>query len=134
MRVQRAWKVVGAGHQAQIEQLQLGLAELNRRIAEVEKAQSKVQTAECLKIRATDLAWQIDQLRCAIATEQLACKSPDGSRADCSRAKQEPQRCGGQASPGMSLHQDDAHALCTVAPNVFGRSAFFVRSQFPDEE
>ena len=72
MRAQRTWKVVGAGHQAQIEQLQLGLAELNKRIAEVEKARSEVQTAESLKVRATALAWQIDQIRCAIATEQLA--------------------------------------------------------------
>ena len=72
MRAQRTWKVVGAGHQAQIEQLQLGLAEHNKRIAEVEKARSEVQTAESLKVRATALAWQIDQIRCAIATEQLA--------------------------------------------------------------
>ena len=72
MRAQRTWKVVSAGHQAQIEQLQLGLAELNKRIAEVEKARSEVQTVESLKVRATALAWQIDQIRCAIATEQLA--------------------------------------------------------------
>jgi hypothetical protein len=72
VRAQRTWKVVGAGHQAQIEQLQLGLAELNKRIAEVEKAQSEVQTVENLRVRATTLACQIDQIRCEFATEQLA--------------------------------------------------------------
>lgn len=72
MRAQRVWKVVDADQRAQIEQLQLELADFNKRIAEVEKAHVEIQAVESLKVRAIELARQIDQVRCTIASEQLA--------------------------------------------------------------
>jgi uncharacterized coiled-coil DUF342 family protein len=59
-------------HHAQIEQLYLELAEFNRRIAGLEKPQANTRTTEILKASAIVLAQQLDEVRCAVATENLA--------------------------------------------------------------
>jgi hypothetical protein len=72
MRAQRVWRVAGADHHAQIEELYLRLAALNERIAELEKIHPESSTPESLKASALLLSRQIDEVRCSIATEQLA--------------------------------------------------------------
>jgi hypothetical protein len=74
MRAQRVWKPVGVDkYNAEIERLQLELASLNKRIAELEQLRSQGSTIEALKASALMLSRQIDDLRSSIATEQLAC-------------------------------------------------------------
>jgi hypothetical protein len=72
MRAQRVWRVAGADHHAQIEQLHLELAAFNQRIAELETLHLESSMVEDLKANALLLSRQIDEVRCSIATEQLA--------------------------------------------------------------
>jgi len=73
MGVQRGWKRVGADpHHEEIERLHSELAAFNKRIAELEKGHDQSPMIETLKATATILSRQIDEVRCSIATEQLA--------------------------------------------------------------
>jgi hypothetical protein len=70
MRAQRTWKAVGANPQlTEIEQLHLELAAFNKRIAELEKIQTKSPIIGNLKASAIVLARQIDEVRCSLATK-----------------------------------------------------------------
>ena len=66
MRAQRAWKPIGsASHNAEMEQLHLQLASLNRRIEELEKSHPETSKIEALKVSALIVSRQIYELRCA---------------------------------------------------------------------
>jgi uncharacterized protein YydD (DUF2326 family) len=64
--------VAGTDYQAQIDRLHLQLAAFNTRIEELEKVHPENSRVESLKASAMMLARQIDDVRCSIATEQLA--------------------------------------------------------------
>ena len=64
MRAQRKiWKVVGAKHPSNIEQLQLDLAAINRCIEALEKADADPRDIEVLTTHALALAERIDEMR-----------------------------------------------------------------------
>ncbi|KWV49839.1 hypothetical protein AS156_15020 [Bradyrhizobium macuxiense] len=72
MRAQKAGEmIVGTDHRARIEQMQSELAALNKRLEEVEKTQADAQTLESLKQSAIRACKQIDEARCAMATDHL---------------------------------------------------------------
>ena len=71
MRAQRIWKQAEAVHGAEIEQLYFRLAEVNERLAELEKIHPPGEAVESLKASALSLTRQIDEVRCSIADEQL---------------------------------------------------------------
>jgi hypothetical protein len=63
MRAQRIWKVVGAKHPSNIEQLQLDLAAINQCIEVLEKADADPRGIEVLTTQALTLAERIDEMR-----------------------------------------------------------------------
>lgn len=65
-------KVASHSAQAEIDQLNLVLAAFNKRITELEKREADSPMIETLRASAILLARQIDELRCALATHQLA--------------------------------------------------------------
>jgi uncharacterized protein YydD (DUF2326 family) len=74
MRAQRVWRKLGADqHHAEIERLHLELAAFNKRIGELENAHAESSMIETLKATAILLSRQIDEVRCSLATEKLAC-------------------------------------------------------------
>jgi hypothetical protein len=72
MRAQRVWRRVGVDHHAEIERLHLELSAFNKRIAELEGINAEGPRIETLKATAILLSRQIDEVRCSLATEQLA--------------------------------------------------------------
>ena len=68
MPAQRVWKPIGA-NSAEIERLRLQLASFNERIEELEKQHPEASKIEALRASALLLARQIDEIRCASATE-----------------------------------------------------------------
>jgi uncharacterized protein YydD (DUF2326 family) len=72
MRAQRIWSVAGADYHAEIKRLHFELAAFNRRISELERTHSETPMIETLKATALLLSRQIDEVRCSLATEQLA--------------------------------------------------------------
>jgi hypothetical protein len=73
MKAQRVWRSHGA-HQndTEIEGLHLQLAAFNKQIAELEKGHAESSKIDALRVSALLLSRQIDELRCARATEELA--------------------------------------------------------------
>ena len=73
MRAQRVWRTLGVHkNDAEIERLHRQLAAYNQQIEEVEKRDPESSEIDGLKVRALLLSRQIDELRCAKATEELA--------------------------------------------------------------
>jgi hypothetical protein len=58
--------------QAEIDQLNLELSAFNNRIAELETSEVDSPVLEALRASAILLAREIDELRCTLATKQLA--------------------------------------------------------------
>jgi Tfp pilus assembly protein PilO len=69
MRAQRVWKVNGA---ASIGQLQSKLDDLNKRLNQLESQQPESSKVEELRSSALSLSREIDDIRCAEATEALS--------------------------------------------------------------
>ncbi|OKO68699.1 hypothetical protein AC629_41910 [Bradyrhizobium sp. NAS80.1] len=69
MRAQRVWKVNGV---ASIGQLQSRLDDLNKRLSQLESQHPESWTIEELKSSALSLSREIDDIRCAEATEALS--------------------------------------------------------------
>jgi Tfp pilus assembly protein PilO len=69
MRAQRVWKVNGA---ANIGHLQSRLDELNNRLSQLESQQPESRKVEDLRSSALSLSREIDDIRCAEATEALS--------------------------------------------------------------
>ncbi len=69
MRAQRVWKVNGA---ASIGQLQSRLDDLNKRLSQLENQHLESWRIEELKSSALGLSREIDDIRCAEATEALS--------------------------------------------------------------
>lgn len=69
MRAQRVWKVNGA---ASLGQLQSRLDDLNKRLSQLEGQQPQNSKIEELKSAALSLSREIDDIRCAEATEALS--------------------------------------------------------------
>jgi len=72
MRAQRVWRRVGFDDHAEIERLHSELSAFNKRIAELEELNAEGPRIETLKSTAMLLSRQIDEVRCSLATEQLA--------------------------------------------------------------
>ena len=73
MKAHREGTLSGADHEiSSVERLHLELALFNRRIAELERLHPQGRKIEALKARALTVSRQIDELRCAGATEELA--------------------------------------------------------------
>jgi predicted RNase H-like nuclease (RuvC/YqgF family) len=73
MRAQRVWRSHGTHkNDAEIERLHLQLGAFNKQIEELEKRQPESSKIDALKVSALLLSRQIDDLRCARATEELA--------------------------------------------------------------
>jgi len=69
MRAQRVWKVNGA---ASIGQLQSRLDDLNKRLSQLESHHAESWKVEELRSSALSLSREIDDIRCAEATEALS--------------------------------------------------------------
>ena len=69
MRAQRVWKVNGA---ASIGQLQSRLDDLNKRLSQLESHHPESSKVEELRSSALSLSREIDDIRCAEATEALS--------------------------------------------------------------
>lgn len=69
MRAQRVWKVNGA---ANIGQVQSRLDDLNKRLSQLENQHPESRQIEELKSNALSLSREIDDIRCAEATEALS--------------------------------------------------------------
>ncbi|MBR0774588.1 hypothetical protein JQ625_07085 [Bradyrhizobium diazoefficiens] len=70
MRAQRVWRVNNAG--PSVGQLQSRLDDLNKRLSRLESEHPGSSTIESLKSTALGLSREIDDLRCAEATEALS--------------------------------------------------------------
>jgi len=68
MRAQRVWVVNGA---ASVEQLQSRLDDLNKRLGQLENHHPESWKVEALKSSAISLSREIDDIRCAEATDAL---------------------------------------------------------------
>ena len=69
MRAQRVWKVNGT---ASIAQLQSRLDDLNKRVGQLETQHPQSWKIEELRSSALSLSREIDDIRCAEATEALS--------------------------------------------------------------
>lgn len=70
MHAQRAFKA--NDDHAEIAQLKLELRAFNSRIAELEELETDSPMIEALRRSAAIVARQIDEIQCALATDQLA--------------------------------------------------------------
>jgi hypothetical protein len=70
MRAQRIWRVNNAG--PSVGQLQSRLDDLNKRLSRLESEHPESPKIEGLKSTALDLSREIDDIRCAEATEALS--------------------------------------------------------------
>jgi hypothetical protein len=70
MRAQRVWRVNNGG--PSVGQLQSRLDDLNKRLSRLESEHPESSNIESLKSAALGLSREIDDLRCAEATEALS--------------------------------------------------------------
>jgi hypothetical protein len=72
MKTRRAWSPIGSDKDnAEIEQLRKELTSFNERIGDLEKLHPESLKIGALKASAMVVSRQIDELRCANATEEL---------------------------------------------------------------